>query len=123
MCIHLNSAPHIHLLNSNYPAVGMSGTSSEPWRSSAYSEDLRCKMVWQKYALGLTYDSIAANLCVDKSTVSRTIELFHTTGSVSKRPYPSDRAYRELTSPAQLFPPPLLSALSTSRREYSTYIP
>ena len=97
MRVNLNSAPNIHPLNLNYLAVGMSGTSSEPWTSSAYSEDLRWKTVWQKYALGLTCDSIAANLCVDKSTVSRTIELFHTTGSVSKIPY------RELTSPAQLF--------------------
>ena len=60
-------------------------------------------MVWQKYALGLTHDKIAINLCVDKSTVSRTIELFQTSGSVSKRSYPTDRAYRELTSLAQLF--------------------
>ena len=60
-------------------------------------------MVWQKYALDLTHDKIALNLCVDKSTVSRTIELFQTTGSVSKRSYPTDRAYRELTSPSQLF--------------------
>ena len=60
-------------------------------------------MVWQKFALGLTHDKIAINLCVDKSTVSRTIELFQTTGSVSKGSYPTDRAYRELTSPSQLF--------------------
>ena len=33
---------------------------------------------------------VAQNLCVDKSTVSRTFKLFHTNGSVSKRPYPKE---------------------------------
>jgi transposase len=62
-------------------------------------------MVWQKEALGYTCAKIAQNLCVDKSTVSRTLKLFHTThvtGSVSKRPYPKERAFRKLTTPAQL---------------------
>ena len=59
-------------------------------------------MVWQKEALGYTCAKIAQNLCVDKSTVSRTLTLFHTTGSVSKRPYPKQRAFRKLTTPAQL---------------------
>ena len=42
------------------------------------------------------------NLCVDKSTVSRILKLFHTNGSVSKRPYPKERAFRKFTTPAQL---------------------
>ena len=46
---------------------------------------------------------IASNLGVDKATVSRTINLFHTTGKVTKRSYPSDRANRTLTTPGQLF--------------------
>ena len=70
-------------------------------------------MVWQKYALGLTHDKIAINLCVDKSTVSRTIELFQTTGSVSKRSYPTDRAYM---SPSQLFI--LTPSIGTARDIY-----
>ena len=81
----------------------MTSTSCEPGRSTAYSEDMRWRMVWQRMALGCTYEKIAQNLCVDKSTVYRTLELFHTTGSVSKRPYPKDKAFRKLTTPAQLF--------------------
>ena len=30
---------------------------------------------------------------VDQSTVSRTIQLFHTTGSVGKKPYPKEKAF------------------------------
>ena len=44
-------------------------------------------------ALGYTYTKVAESLCVDKSTVSRTLTLFQTTGSVSKRPYPKERAF------------------------------
>ena len=40
-------------------------TSCEPNRCSAYSDDLRSRMVYQRTALGLTYREIAANLCVD----------------------------------------------------------
>ena len=76
--------------------------SCEPGRSSTYSEDTWWRMVWQREALGYTYGQIAQNLCVNKSTVSRTLELFYTTGSVSKRPYPKDKAFRKVTMPAQL---------------------
>ena len=76
--------------------------SCESGRRSAYSEDLRWRMIWQREALGCTCTSIAENLNVDRKTVSRTLELFHATGSVSKRPYPKERAFRKLTPPAQL---------------------
>ena len=71
-------------------------------RSSAYSEDMRWRMVWQREALGYSYADIAQNLCVDKSTVSRTLNLFRTTGSVAKKPYPEGKAFCKLTLPAQL---------------------
>ena len=76
--------------------------SCEPHRTSAYSEDLRWRMVWQVEALGYSHERVAQNVGVDKSTVSRTLELFLSTGSVSKRPYPKDKAFRKLTTPAQL---------------------
>ena len=60
-------------------------------------------MVWQREALGHTYDQIASNLGVDKSTVQRTVQLFLNSGNVCKRPYPKERAFRKLTLPAQLF--------------------
>lgn len=37
-----------------------------------------------------------------QSTVTRILELFYTRGSVSKRAYPKDKAFRKLTSAAQL---------------------
>ena len=81
----------------------LSMASCEPWRQTAYAEDLRWRMVWQREALGYTYWAIASNLSVDKSTVLRTLELFHATGSVSKRSYHPSDTNRILTLPAQLF--------------------
>lgn len=60
-------------------------------------------MVYQRMALGYTFEQISKNLGVDKSTVHRTITLFNTTGSVHKRPYPKERASRKLTPLAQMF--------------------
>ena len=77
--------------------------SYEPSRTSAYSEDLRWRMVWHREILGFTYDQIAANLGVDKSTVQRTVQLFLSNGSVCKRPYPKEKTFRKLTQPAELF--------------------
>ncbi len=57
-------------------------------------------MVWQREGLGLTYHLIASNLGVDETTV---IRIFSTTGQVTKRPYPSERAARVLTDPGKLF--------------------
>ena len=76
--------------------------SCQPDRCSAYADDLRWRMVWQREALGYSYDKISSNLCVDRSTVWRTVQLFLTTGNVAKRPYPKENAYRKLTKPAQL---------------------
>lgn len=78
-------------------------TSYEPSRSSAYSEDLRWRIIWQREGLGYTYGKISVNLGVDASTVQRTVTLFKNTGSVHKRPYPKDKAARKLTPIAQLF--------------------
>ena len=60
-------------------------------------------MIWQSEALGLSYGTIAQNLNVDKSTVCRTLQLFHTTGNVTKKEYLRENDFRKLTSPAQLF--------------------
>ena len=59
-------------------------------------------MVWQREGLGFTYDDVAKNLCVDKSTVKRIVDRFNLSGSVSKNPYPKERAARKLILPAQL---------------------
>ena len=77
-------------------------TLFEKSHCSACSEDLRWRMIWQNKALGYTCTKIAENLCVDKSTVSRTLTSFNSTGSVSKKPYPEGRAFQKLIPPAQL---------------------
>lgn len=77
-------------------------TSCEAHRSSAYHEDLRWRMIWQREALGLSYHEVAKNLGVDMSTIRRTLKIFKTTGNVRKRPYPKERCTRKLTLPAQL---------------------
>ena len=77
-------------------------TSCEKLRSSAYSKDLRWRIIWQRHGLNLTCQGIAENLSIDKSTVSRIANLFATTGDVSKKKYPSEKACRKLTLPVQL---------------------
>ncbi len=78
-------------------------TSSEPHRTDAYSDDLRWRMVWQCEGLGYSMTQVARNLSVDKSTVSRTLKLFFATGSVAKKIYPKEKAFRMITTPAQVF--------------------
>lgn len=53
-------------------------------------------------ALQYTNKQVAQNLGVDRSTVSRTLQLFHNTGSVCKKLQCADKAFRKLTSPAQM---------------------
>ena len=78
-------------------------TSCEPRRSSAYSENLCWRIVWQSQALGYSCEAIASSLNIDTSTVKRILSLFATSGDVSKKPYPADRAYRKINEPVQHF--------------------
>ena len=90
------------MLNNQFVATtSWSMTSIEKRRTRAYDDDLRWRMVWQSEVCGLLHEEIAKNLLVDRSTVSRTVGLFNATGSVSKKIYPSKKAYRKLTDPAQ----------------------
>ena len=75
--------------------------SCEPRRSSAYSEDVRWRIVWQSQALSLSSKEIAINLNIDMSTVKRILHIFTTTGDVCKRTYPSERSYRKISEPVQ----------------------
>ena len=45
-------------------------------------------MVYQRYALELTYREIATNLNFDPSTVQRVVQRFEVTGMVTNDPYP-----------------------------------
>ena len=78
--------------------------SCQQGRTKAYNEDLRWRMVWQREVLGLKLKEVAKNLCVDLSTVHRITILFYNTGSVLKRPYPSDkRPNKKVTDAVKLF--------------------
>ena len=78
-------------------------SSCEPRRTSAYSEDLRWRMVWQRFVRGLTLKEIASNLCVDASTVMRITKKFDAIGQVSKSSRPSRNSSRavKLSRPIQ----------------------
>ena len=76
--------------------------SCEPRRKSGYSNDLRWRMVWQREVLGYTYDTVAKNLSVDVSTVSRVVKLFNSSGSVDKKHYSRNKCFQKLTPPVEL---------------------
>ena len=57
----------------------------ESHRAKAYSEDIRWRMIYQRYMMGLSYQQIADNLCVDVSTVWRAVRKFDNEGSVTTR--------------------------------------
>ena len=78
-------------------------TSCESKRSSAYSEDLRWRMVYQSLGLRLSYSDIAKNLCVDVATVKRTVKLYNQTGRVSKKEYDKSRLPRKLTETVKYY--------------------
>ena len=59
--------------------------------------DLRWRMVYQVKVQNLRHREVARNLCVDQSTVSRTVALFDDTGDVKKRKYPSNPGTVNLT--------------------------
>ena len=56
--------------------------SCEGRRTKAYDNDLRWRMVYQVKVQNLRHREVARNLCVDQSTVSRTVALFADTGSL-----------------------------------------
>ena len=64
-------------------------TSCESERSSAYSEDLSWRIIFQVKALSKGCREVALSLNVDTSTVRRISELFDHTGDVSPKPHPS----------------------------------
>lgn len=80
----------------------MAKYSCEPGRQTAYSEDLRWKMIWQYEVQDLTLDRVADNLCVDISTVHRTVNQFRTSGTVSKKLYSNNGRPVKLTKSVQL---------------------
>ena len=81
----------------------MAGSSCETGRTSAYSEDIRWRMVYQRICLRKSYRDIAECLNVDSSTVRRTVALFEESGSVEKCKYPPNTGTTKLTDIGKLF--------------------
>ena len=59
----------------------------ETSRTRAYHADLTWRMVYQWKVLDYPVKTVSENLCVDTSTVRRTLK-FDTTGTVEKNMYP-----------------------------------
>ena len=59
--------------------------SAEPGRKTAYSEDLRWRIVWQRIAQEKPYRDIAKSLNISVGTVHNTWQIFEATGDVSKK--------------------------------------
>ena len=79
-------------------------SSCEPMRTSAYSEDIRWRMVWQREVQGLTLERVACNLSVAVSTLHRIVKKFEEMGSVSKKKYSVGNRHQlqKLTKAVQL---------------------
>lgn len=90
-------------------------------RTQAYSSDLRWRMVYQRCLLGLACNEIARNLNVDKSTVSRVVNLFEETGIVCPIQGYREFAAKKLTTQDEIYvitalvenPPTYLHELSS----------
>ena len=72
-------------------------------RSSAYSSDLRWRIIWQRLPLSLPAKEVSSNVSVDLATVHRIVCKFESLGNVEKKRYDSRRSYTKLTEQAKLF--------------------
>ena len=77
--------------------------SCEPERCSTYSEDLRWRIVWQKHALDYSSVKIANYLNIHRSTVDRVLQQFQSTGSLSKKSYPKEAAFKVISPACAMF--------------------
>ena len=57
-------------------------SSCEPGRKAPYSLDLRYRIIWQRFAMGLLLRSIARNLGISVGTICNVCKMFKQTGSV-----------------------------------------
>ena len=78
--------------------------SAEPNRRRAYGSDLRWRIVFQRFGMGLRYDNIARNLNVATSTAYRICARFEATGEVQPSSRDKHRPYlRSLDQQSQLY--------------------
>ena len=81
----------------------MMAMSAEPGRKTAYSADLRWRVVWQRIGMGLTFRKIAENLNIACSTAQATYKLFEQTGGVDPRGQPSRTDVRSLNDTDEIY--------------------
>ena len=77
-------------------------SSIEHSRTSAYSEDIRWRIVYEREGLGIPAPKVAKNLHVDISTVKRIVKHFRRSGNVKRAVYPY-RSPPKLTSILQFY--------------------
>ena len=77
--------------------------SAEPNRKTPYSADLRWRIVWQRLAKGLTFQSIAQNLSISTATASNIFKLFQATGEVDPKSPPKRDDLRKLDEYHELY--------------------
>lgn len=65
-------------------------SSAEPGRKTAYSDDLRWRVVWLRLTRKKSYRDIAECLCVSLGTVHNVWDKFVATGDVSANKQPVD---------------------------------
>ena len=58
-------------------------TSAEPTRKAPYSNDIRWRIVWQRFAMDLSYWKIAQNLSIGAGSVYNVFKTFQNSGEVS----------------------------------------
>ena len=77
--------------------------SCEPNRTSAYSSDLRWRIVWLRITRYYSYRAISRSLCVGIGTVSRVLQQFNDTGEVRPNRRKERRHLRTLDDLHELF--------------------
>ena len=71
-------------------------TSAEPERKTAYSDDLRWRIVWLRLTRELSYREVAKSLCVSLGTVHNVWRKFVATGEVAAKNQPPRESMRVL---------------------------
>ena len=57
-------------------------TSAEPGRKAPYSNDLRWRIIWQRFGMEISLRQVAENLNISLGTAYNSCKLFESAGSV-----------------------------------------
>ena len=77
--------------------------SAEPGRKTAYSKDLRWRVVWQRFALNLPLRAIASNLNISVGTAHNVFKRFQDCGEVDPKPFPKRKEQRKMDDHHELY--------------------